>query len=66
MRSGLPTSSTPAVGSSGSWPEERREAAARIGPDVRNAHAEVPWQRVTGMRNLLVHRYFDIDLDVVW
>lgn len=30
------------------------------------AHAQVPWRSMRGMRNRIAHGYFDIDLDVVW
>jgi len=30
------------------------------------AHAEVPWRNMRGMRNRIAHGYFDINLDVVW
>ena len=30
------------------------------------AHADVPWRYMRGMRNRMAHGYFDIDLDVVW
>ena len=30
------------------------------------AHAQVPWRSMRGMRNRLAHGYFDINLDVVW
>lgn len=42
------------------------EAAKRVSFDVREAHPEVPWRAIAGMRDRTVHRYFDIDLDVVW
>ena len=42
------------------------EAAARITPDLRENSPEVPWRQIIGMRNVLTHGYFDIDLDVVW
>lgn len=42
------------------------EAAACITPDLRENHPEVPWRQIIGMRNVLTHRYFDIDLDIVW
>jgi uncharacterized protein with HEPN domain len=42
------------------------EAASRIGPETRAAHASLPWAAIIGMRNRLVHAYFDIDPDVVW
>lgn len=30
------------------------------------AHAQVPWRSMRGMRNRIAHGYFDINLDVVW
>ena len=30
------------------------------------AHPEVPWRNMRGMRNRMAHGYFDINLDVVW
>jgi len=42
------------------------EAAAGTAPAFRDVHPEIPWQVMTGMRNRLIHAYFDIDLDVVW
>ena len=37
------------------------EAAARLSSALREDHPEVPWLRVIGMRNVLVHGYFAID-----
>ena len=42
------------------------EAAARISQDFQNAHQNIPWSKIIGMRNILVHDYFGIDIDVVW
>lgn len=42
------------------------EAASRVSAETRNAHPEVPWSRIVGMRNRLVHGYFDINLMRVW
>ena len=30
------------------------------------AHGQVPWRNMRGMRNRIAHGYFDINLDVVW
>jgi len=30
------------------------------------AHPQVPWRSMRGMRNHIAHGYFDINLDVVW
>lgn len=42
------------------------EAAGRVSDDVRAAHPSIPWTAIVGMRNRLVHGYFDIDKSVVW
>ena len=42
------------------------EAAARIGPEIRARYPRVPWAHVVGMRNRLVHNYFDVDLSLLW
>ena len=42
------------------------EASARVSLDTKVAHPEIPWSQMTGMRNRMVHRYFSIDLDIVW
>jgi len=45
------------------------EAATRLlkdHPDFLDAHPEVPWKSMKGMRNRIAHGYFEIDLGVVW
>lgn len=42
------------------------EAAGRISKELRDSHPELPWGEMTGMRNKLIHDYFEVDLDVVW
>jgi uncharacterized protein with HEPN domain len=42
------------------------EAASGLSADFRKAHADIPWQDIIGMRNRLVHAYFDLDLDLIW
>jgi uncharacterized protein with HEPN domain len=42
------------------------EAARTLPEDVRATAPEVPWSEIIGMRNILVHGYFDIDTDIVW
>jgi uncharacterized protein with HEPN domain len=42
------------------------EASAAIPTDVRALAPNLPWRQIMGMRNILVHHYFDIDLPTVW
>ncbi len=45
------------------------EAATKVMdcyPEFADAHSEIPWHKMRGMRNRITHGYFDIDLDLVW
>lgn len=41
------------------------EAAAQISEETRAIAPEIPWTKVVGLRNLIAHEYFRIDLDVI-
>ena len=42
------------------------EAAAKVPVNQQSQYADLPWPKMVGMRNVLVHNYFNIDLDIVW
>jgi uncharacterized protein with HEPN domain len=42
------------------------EAAARVSEETRNSAPNIPWLAIVGLRNRLVHVYFDIIDVVVW
>ncbi len=42
------------------------EAAYGLSREFRERHTGIPWAQIIGMRHVLVHGYFDIDLDIVW
>lgn len=42
------------------------EAASRLPTSFRERHPEIPWTRIVGLRNRVVHAYFDVDLELVW
>jgi uncharacterized protein with HEPN domain len=42
------------------------EAARSIPPDVEASHPEIPWDDVRGMRNIVIHEYFQVNLSIIW
>ena len=42
------------------------EAASRVSEATRESHTGIPWREIVGLRNRIVHAYFDIDIEVVW
>lgn len=42
------------------------EAARALPQDVRDRAPDIPWSKIIGMRNVLVHGYSEIDTDIVW
>jgi uncharacterized protein with HEPN domain len=41
-------------------------AAAKVSPATQSATPEIPWPQIVGMRNRLIHAYFEIDRDILW
>lgn len=42
------------------------EAATRVSPRFRQSRPELPWKAIIGFRNVLIHGYAEVDLDLVW
>lgn len=42
------------------------EAAANVSQGSKDKFSPVAWESIIGMRNRLIHAYYDINLDVVW
>ncbi|RMH56342.1 MAG: DUF86 domain-containing protein [Bacteroidetes bacterium] len=42
------------------------EAAKKVDPELRARYPEVPWTTMAGMRDVLIHGYWAVQLDVVW
>jgi len=53
------------LGAAQRWIEIIGEAVANISPALRAEHPEIPWQEAIGTRNILVHGYFHLDLDIL-
>jgi uncharacterized protein with HEPN domain len=41
------------------------EATKRLSPDFRAYHPEIPWKKMAGLRDIIVHEYDDIRLDII-
>jgi len=42
------------------------EAVKGLSENVRAEHPEIPWVRIAGMRDVLIHEYFGVRLETVW
>lgn len=42
------------------------EATAHLPADFKKIHPEIPWNKIQGIRNILIHEYFGVDTDVLW
>jgi uncharacterized protein with HEPN domain len=42
------------------------EAAKKLPAQTRRDYPEVEWKKLAGLRDILVHDYFGIDMDIVW
>lgn len=42
------------------------EATKRLSPSLKDAHPDISWKPIAGMRDKLIHDYFGINLQLVW
>ena len=42
------------------------EAAGKVSEKTKKRFSHLPWKELIGMRNRLIHAYFDVDHDVIW
>lgn len=42
------------------------EAASKLSAAFRATHESIPWRNIIGMRNIVIHQYWEVDLDLVW
>jgi uncharacterized protein with HEPN domain len=42
------------------------EAARHIPVEIRQKYSEIPWKEISGMRDILIHEYFGVDLKTLW
>ncbi len=42
------------------------EAAKNIPPDIRKDHKNIEWKSIIGLKSILTHEYFGVDMQIVW
>ena len=42
------------------------EAVRSLPPELKRRHPKIPWRIITALRNVLIHEYFGVDLEIVW
>ncbi len=42
------------------------DAATNIPPEICQRYKDIDWKYIIGMRNLITHRYFDVDMWILW
>lgn len=42
------------------------EAAKNVPDDFRGKYPDIPWKKIAGLRDVLIHEYFGVNLDRVW
>lgn len=42
------------------------EAVKSLPPDFKDKHDDIPWQKIACMRDVLIHEYFGVDLNLTW
>lgn len=42
------------------------EAVKNIPQEVKDKYSDIPWKQIAGMRDILIHEYFGVDLDLTW
>ena len=42
------------------------EAVKNLSADIKDKYPDIAWKQIAGMRDILVHEYFGVDLDLTW
>jgi len=42
------------------------ESSQRLSADTKKKYPEIPWKNISGFRNILVHGYLGVDLEIIW
>lgn len=42
------------------------EAVKHLSDEIREDHPDIPWRQITGMRDIIIHEYFGVTLEMIW
>ncbi|MDH5717702.1 MAG: DUF86 domain-containing protein [Spirochaetia bacterium] len=42
------------------------EAVKKIPENIKNEHSDIDWRKISGLRDVLIHGYSDIDNEIIW
>ena len=48
------------------WIEIIGEASYKLTKEFKDGHNDVPWKLIEGLRHILVHDYFEVNLETIW
>ncbi len=42
------------------------EASNRLSEEFKEEYSDIPWKKIIGLRNIVIHAYSNVDLDIIW
>jgi uncharacterized protein with HEPN domain len=42
------------------------EASKNVSTEVKDISKDIPWKKMVGLRNMVIHEYFGVDLSIIW